>query len=340
MRNLTFFTDKSMHILKPQLHAFNGIKVLAMILVFNSHCGNLYPVSALATGGALGNALFFVLSGYFLKIESLQFLPWIKRRIIQLYPPMLIVSIVYMLVFRYFPENLWSVIARFIWPTGYWFIGGLLLFNIIIYFFEKYNLFNRFILYSIILWLIYFGWYVLFIEKNVWSVEDHGIFRLIYYFYIYSFGYGLRTNKINLKLSIPVTLIGAIVCFIGQIGWKFIMVKIPGLMVTQFFCQILGTVFAILILIFSRDIEESYNRLPKKFIKGLDFWSKYSLEIYLSQRTAQRVGGVIADFPMNMAIAVIFTLIYSLILKKITWAFIKIVTCINMRIKSQDIHEV
>lgn len=168
-----------------QIHALNGLKVIAILLVFNSHCGKLYPVSAMATGGALGNALFFILSGYFLKIELSEFWPWIKKRIIQLYPAMLIVSFVYALTFQDFPKNLQTIFTRFIWPTGYWFIGGLLLFNILIYFFEKYNVFNNFVLYSVILWGVYFIWYVLFVDKTVWSVEDHGIFRLIYYFYIY-----------------------------------------------------------------------------------------------------------------------------------------------------------
>ena len=44
----------------------NLMKVFAILLVFNSHCDPLYPVSYLATGGALGNSLFFIISGYLL----------------------------------------------------------------------------------------------------------------------------------------------------------------------------------------------------------------------------------------------------------------------------------
>lgn len=300
-----------------QIHALNGLKVIAILLVFNSHCGKLYPVSAMATGGALGNALFFILSGYFLKIELSEFWPWIKKRIIQLYPAMLIVSFVYALTFQDFPKNLQTIFTRFIWPTGYWFIGGLLLFNILIYFFEKYNVFNNFVLYSVILWGVYFIWYVLFVDKTVWSVEDHGIFRLIYYFYIYTFGYNLKTRRIQLNFSMFAALIGAIICFFGQIGWKFIMVKMPSLIATQFICQVLGTLFAILCLVFFLQIEDSYQRLPKKLIAGLDFWSKYSLEIYLTQRTAQRIGQITL-FPVNIVIAIVITLIYSLLLKSVT----------------------
>ena len=43
------------------------IKCLAVALIINSHLDPIYPHSALATGGALGNSLFFIASGYLLK---------------------------------------------------------------------------------------------------------------------------------------------------------------------------------------------------------------------------------------------------------------------------------
>lgn len=39
-------------------------KFFAVLLVLNSHLDKCYPIPALATGGALGNALFFFVSGY------------------------------------------------------------------------------------------------------------------------------------------------------------------------------------------------------------------------------------------------------------------------------------
>lgn len=300
-----------------QLHALNGLKVLAILLVFNSHCGKLYPVSVMATGGALGNALFFILSGYFLKVDDKKISRWIIKKIMRLYPAMLIVSVGYALIFQYFPENIQAIVARFIWPTGYWFIGGLLLFNIIIYFFEKYNMFKNFTLYSIILWIIYFVCYILFVNKEIWSVEENGFFRLIYYFYIFSVGYCLKTERIHAKISTRLALVSAVICFLGQIGWKFIMIKIQPLMVTQFLCQILGVLFAVSMLIYTLNIEKKYCKLPKQLINIVDLCSRYSLEIYLTQRTAQRIA-LGANFPINIFIAVVITIIYSLALKRIT----------------------
>lgn len=40
------------------------LKTVAVLLVINSHFDCLYPIPALATGGAMGNALFFIVSGF------------------------------------------------------------------------------------------------------------------------------------------------------------------------------------------------------------------------------------------------------------------------------------
>ena len=303
---------------KNQLHALNCLKVLAILLVFNSHCGNLYPVEALATGGALGNALFFIISGYLLKISPDEsFWPRIKKRIVQLYPGMLIVSVIYAVAFRFYPDSFPTFVTRFIWPTGYWFVGGLLLFDAVIYFLEKKKIFDKFLLYSVVIWVVYFAYYFLFIDRSAWTVEEHGVFRLIYYFYIYSFGYCLKSKKIKLNISSSILLLISAFAFTGNFAWKFAMSKVPELLQIQCICQILGVLFAVSMLLLALNVEESYCRFLRGGIAVVDFWSRYSLEIYLTQRTSQRIAQSI-NFPINLIVAVILTLMYSLLLKKIT----------------------
>ena len=40
------------------------IKSLACLLITNSHFNRIWPISAMATGGAIGNALFFMVAGF------------------------------------------------------------------------------------------------------------------------------------------------------------------------------------------------------------------------------------------------------------------------------------
>lgn len=305
---------------KKTLHLLNFLKVIAILLVFNSHCGDLYPNSVFATGGALGNSLFFVLSGYFLKLDqNTRFGPWIKKRFLQLYPGMLMVSLINALVFWYFPGDVYTFVYRFIWPTGYWFVGGLFLFNVVIYFLEKKQVFNKFFLYSTVLWAIYFVWYILWIDKSVWSVEEHGFFRLLYYFYIYSVGYCIKSKKITVPIGLRTAVAGTLLGVLGNLGWKLILVKVPGMMVTQFLCQIFCVLWAICAITVGIRMEEGYCRfLPDKFRSVMDFWSRYSLEIYFSQRLAQRfvvIWSIV--FPLNMLIAILISLLYALLIKKV-----------------------
>src|SRR5262245_5871015 len=63
------------------------VRVLAMLLIANSHLEALYPRPWLAGDGLLGNSLFYVLSGFGLAASAearglAGFGPWFARRLI------------------------------------------------------------------------------------------------------------------------------------------------------------------------------------------------------------------------------------------------------------------
>lgn len=65
-------TDKNiLKLSKPRDTAIDFVKFLALFLVLNSHMGECYPkYQFLATGGAIGDALFFFASGFTLFLGS------------------------------------------------------------------------------------------------------------------------------------------------------------------------------------------------------------------------------------------------------------------------------
>ena len=76
----------------------NGIEILkafAALLVVNSHMEAMYAdYGYLATGGAIGDALFFFCSGYTLFFDrGGSFMNWYKRRISRIYPTVLVISL-------------------------------------------------------------------------------------------------------------------------------------------------------------------------------------------------------------------------------------------------------
>lgn len=78
------------------------LRFVAILLITNSHLDRLYPVSAMATGGQLGNSLFFMLSGFGLVASYRKkggvFWPWLQRRLSRIYPPVLLVTLTAALV--------------------------------------------------------------------------------------------------------------------------------------------------------------------------------------------------------------------------------------------------
>ena len=70
-------------IVKKRDVAVDFVKVIATLLVLNSHMGICYGShSALATGGGIGDALFFFVSGFTLFMgRKADFVNWYKRRL-------------------------------------------------------------------------------------------------------------------------------------------------------------------------------------------------------------------------------------------------------------------
>lgn len=73
---------------KERVVSIDWLKCLAALLIVNSHIGVCYgKYAALATGGAIGNAIFFFCSGYALSLGRLdRFDNWYKRRLFRIYP--------------------------------------------------------------------------------------------------------------------------------------------------------------------------------------------------------------------------------------------------------------
>lgn len=189
-------------------YCLNFLKVVAVLLVYNSHCDDLYPekIRFLATGGAIGNALFFAMSGYFLKVND-SFGKFIWAKIKRLYPFTIIMAIFYVIWDYGMPKSFLEGIEVFIWPTFLWFIGALMLFYTISYYLIQYHIINRFVIYSVVIFGIYFLYYFLLVDRTIWSVEAKGItsvagfFKLIYYFYIFTIAICSKKSNISYLLK-------------------------------------------------------------------------------------------------------------------------------------------
>ncbi|MDO5041777.1 MAG: hypothetical protein Q4D95_06780, partial [Peptoniphilus sp.] len=63
--------------------SINIMRACAALLIINSHYDDIYPFPALATGGAIGNAIFFAVSGFCSYPIAKEIMPWIVKKIIK-----------------------------------------------------------------------------------------------------------------------------------------------------------------------------------------------------------------------------------------------------------------
>lgn len=115
------------------------LKVFAVFFVLNSHMGACYgEYAVLATGGAIGDALFFFCSGFTLLLGAPRdFLNWYKRRIARIYPSVLVVGVL--------ACALWGArddIVEVVTFEKYWFLRCIFFYYLLIFPIKKYFL-NR-----------------------------------------------------------------------------------------------------------------------------------------------------------------------------------------------------
>lgn len=187
------------------------LKTIAILLVMNSHFDTLYPVSALGTGGALGNSLFFIVSGFSLWPINRKFSEWIIRRVERLYLPTLLATILTLFTIKRGFLTRSNALFIFVWPTMYWFVGGILVFYLLFYALKWVVSKRQFAWLFLCLLGIYALGYVL-LDTSVWVVESgwildetgmhqvlNGGFKLIYSFAMVMAGKYLRLYMDDFK---------------------------------------------------------------------------------------------------------------------------------------------
>lgn len=111
----------------------NWLKAIATILITNSHYADIWPVSAMAAGGHLGNCLFFLVSGFCTCHVKESFPKWYAKRILRIYPTLWL-AIAINLVLGFFSISSFSGFFHcFFYPTWYHFITSIMLLYLLFY---------------------------------------------------------------------------------------------------------------------------------------------------------------------------------------------------------------
>lgn len=294
------------------------LRFFAIILIVNSHLENFYSYKYLATGGAIGNAIFFFISGVGLtlsfKQNKLNFWLWLKKRYLRIYPKM--IFIVLLLIFLDYSQvaSLYEFIIKIIFPKEFWFLPVLSYFYILLYYvIKKYETINfKILIFGII--IIYLICYFNFLDRTKYSIETYIYFKSIFYFLIIIIGIFFGNNYNLIFFNFKKTFIILIINILSLYLLKFLSLKY-----NYYYFQFLEHVFIFNIVIslfqFMKN-DKVYNILNLKLVKsGILFISSLSLEIYLIHIFFINIP--IGKFPINILIFIFIVLILSLFFRKI-----------------------
>lgn len=120
---------------KKRIVSIDILKVLAVFIVLNSHMDICYgPYSFLATGGAIGDALFFFCSGFMLfRGPDMRLDNFMKRRVARIYPTMFVVASLATLCFGR-RDDMVTILLH----GGVWFVSCIMIYYVVIWMVKTY----------------------------------------------------------------------------------------------------------------------------------------------------------------------------------------------------------
>lgn len=297
------------------------LKVVAIFMVLNSHFDSLYPNPMFAVGGAAANSLFFIISGYFCTIRGPR-IKWLFRKIVRLYLPAWVVSVIEGFMMG-FPSSFPHFLLRYIWPTGFWFVGALILFYFLYAILDRLNWIGNLKGLTIAFIVIYFFYYFLLFDRTNWSVEASGLttlagaFKLVYGCYIFLLGVWLRKNASHVKINTMLLFLIGIGAFVGSMVYKLLIYKEIIPMGFQCATQFMNVVFAFSMLMVALRCEQPYlTHTSKRFRDVVAVLCTASLEIYLIQFDIIHVFEKVI-FPLNVVGTLLIVVVLALLLNKL-----------------------
>ncbi len=162
--------------------ALDILKFFAVILITNSHFDNQYVYAkGLATGGAIGDALFFFISGYSLFLGRMgRFDNWYKRRIRRIYPSVFALAIVTSMLHLTGYDMIHVILYG-----GDWFVSCIMLYYIVLYFIRRHFVEHLNWCYAAVA-VILLIWYVAFYNHDnyIYIYKDTYIKWLFFFFFM------------------------------------------------------------------------------------------------------------------------------------------------------------
>lgn len=316
----------------------NALRCLAILLVINSHMDIFYPIPQLASGGAIGNALFFMLSAYGINLSERKkfqtFSEFMGKRITRVYIPVwtCILFLVVPLIGWYYLQGhheiaqttlvdfgvndvLPAVGVLFYPPPAFWFLEALMLYYLLGFFLMKNYSRRRLWAVGGVTVAIYTAMYVSAGYYSILIIEQWIQFKIIFYFLVFLFGLDLAVSGYGMPVR-PGYWVGTFLLLILSLllfhGHKLLMMQ-GMLLQWQFVQQVL--IFPIILTLMRLFHQPGVLRwlasLPRlNHMLGLG--AAMTLELYLTHGPLRGLlAPTLPPFPLSVGVYLLVVLLYS-----------------------------
>lgn len=294
------------------------LRAMASIIITNSHYTTVYPIKLIASGGLLGDILFFSISGFVLINIRQKFIKWYKKRIIRIYPSIWIITSVYILLGFYTFQD-WTLIEYFIYPTYYHFIASIIILYIPYYIIIKNDfLYKNIPKVMIFIFLIQLFIYIIFYDKSYYHI-DNVREPMIRFLFLQSMLLGLYFRKFDKKFRDSNKFSNWVMLGLTSVFYFMSKLAFGNIQSISNF-QILNQIFIFITLYYFfkafAGIDTQLENLPLEFKNIIKFLGKLTLEIYAVQYVIiPNLSDLI--FPLNWILITVLILLTAYLLNLI-----------------------
>ena len=285
------------------------IKCVAALLITNAHMGLLYgKYSFLATGGSIGDAMFFFCSGFTLFLKPMtgikHFPNWYKQRINRIYPTVFAVAIIACTFF-----NSHRTINEIILCRGRWFVPCIMLHYIGIHFIGSYLKDKIKIVMAVI--LIATGvWFGFIFDVPHFTLYGEFKIRWLFYFAFMLFGAKLGATQHQIESKPKKDFIMLVVCLSAFYGIFISTMRINDIKILQYFSlfPLFGIIYYFYKVCNGKTLTKLYNNKVGNFI--IRFIGGLCLEMYLVRYylVTDKMNNI---FPLNIIIMILFIIVVA-----------------------------
>lgn len=295
------------------------MKFLAAVLITNSHMVSVYPekYSMLATGGAIGDALFFFCSGFLLMMaRGGDFFNWYKRRINRIFPAIFAAALVGIVLFSKDPT-----LKEVILHGGGWFVQAIFVFYALFWFVKRFLSDKLWIAIAAVSAVI-LVWFIWFWDKSVFILYNDTYLRWPCFFLVMLLGAAVSKREKERQADgkkqprglVWLALLAGLLAL--YFGYQLLQRRMPLLDSLQIVLLpvLMGIIYCFYRLCANAKVVRAYR---SKYI----YWAVYAvsaccLEVYLCGKWFFGLGSALQGcFPLNVLLTFLLIFVAAYLLK-------------------------